>query len=541
MMSNNPSVLNNVSLLMHGSGLVRGRCFGSLQLAICLLISFFAASSSKAEEIFQQSLNGTTVVMMKVDSAAAVIPDSLQGSIDQPVNAVIKSFLQRIQPELEKFRQQMRGETAFFAVDMPLGPAVKARLLSSNQIPQAQLVSVAEMVWPLEIGSAITSGKWITVPLADTVDTLATDAIDPKLFPVDFDLWQAAWETSADFPLQIVLVPPAYFRKTFAELQPSLPAAFGGGSTAPLVTGFHWLSIGVNPRNQTAKVVLQTDSSQTAEEMREYVPVVLTSIFDSQLDLAGHKDWAVVVGLLEPVVVGDQITFSLENPQQTESLLQTIMTAAVATAKPLAQSTTYSKLRQLLLAMLNHESAFGRLPGYHGLQPGDKPSGLSWRVHILPFIGYEELWKNFKLDEPWDSPHNIQLLDQMPEIYQPVMPFGSSEVVKANHTTYVSPVGERTIFGRDRTIGFEHVIDGISNTIAIVELGVEHAIPWTSNEEYRYSPAEPAAKLRSVGGRVTVGWMDASVSGVRDDEPAAVWNGLFTIDGKEMVSPKHLP
>ncbi len=535
MMSNNQSVSQAVVSLMRGSGLVVRKCLGSLLLAICSLTSFFAASSSKAEEIFQQSLNGTTVVMIKVDSAAAVIPESLQGGIDQPVNAAMTSILQRIQPELEKFRQQMRGETAFFAVDMPLGPAVNARLLSSNQIPQAQLVSVAQMIWPWEIGSAITSGDWIAVPLGDKAETLTTDAIDPKLFPVDFDLWQAAWETSADFPLQIVVVPPTYFRNTFAELQPDLPPAFGGGPAAPLVSGFHWLSIGVNPLNQTAKVVLQADSSQTAEKMREYVPTLLTSIFDSQLGQAGQKDWADVVGLFDPVVVGDQIRFSLENPQQTESLLRTIMTAAVATAKPLAQSKTYSRFRQLLLAMHNHESAFSRLPGYQGLQPGDKPSGLSWRVHVLPFIGHEELWRKFKLDEPWDSPHNIRLLDQMPEVFQPVIPFGSSEVVKANHTTYVAPVSDRTIYGRDRRIGLEHIVDGISNTIAMVELGLEHAIPWTSNEEYRYSSAEPAAKLRSVDGRVAVGWMDGSVSAVRDDEPVAVWNALFTIDGKEVV------
>ena len=39
---------------------------------------------------------------------------------------------------------------------------------------------------------------------------------------------------------------------------------------------------------------------------------------------------------------------------------------------------------------------------------------LSWRVHLLPFLEENELYEQFKLDEPWDSPHNIKLLDQMP-------------------------------------------------------------------------------------------------------------------------------
>jgi hypothetical protein len=34
-------------------------------------------------------------------------------------------------------------------------------------------------------------------------------------------------------------------------------------------------------------------------------------------------------------------------------------------------------------------------------------SGLplySWRVLILPYLGYEDLYKNFQLDQPYDSP-----------------------------------------------------------------------------------------------------------------------------------------
>src|SRR5262249_33673006 len=42
---------------------------------------------------------------------------------------------------------------------------------------------------------------------------------------------------------------------------------------------------------------------------------------------------------------------------------------------------------------------------------------LSWRVAILPYIEQDELYKQFKLDEPWDSPHNKKLLDKMPELY----------------------------------------------------------------------------------------------------------------------------
>src|SRR5262245_50271856 len=43
---------------------------------------------------------------------------------------------------------------------------------------------------------------------------------------------------------------------------------------------------------------------------------------------------------------------------------------------------------------------------------------LSWRVQILPYLEEEKLYKQFKLDEPWDSQHNLALLPQMPTVYR---------------------------------------------------------------------------------------------------------------------------
>jgi len=43
---------------------------------------------------------------------------------------------------------------------------------------------------------------------------------------------------------------------------------------------------------------------------------------------------------------------------------------------------------------------------------------LSWRVHLLPYIGEAALYHQFHLDEAWNSPHHLPLLDQMPEIFR---------------------------------------------------------------------------------------------------------------------------
>src|SRR5262249_53399784 len=45
-----------------------------------------------------------------------------------------------------------------------------------------------------------------------------------------------------------------------------------------------------------------------------------------------------------------------------------------------------------------------------GYATQDGRLSLSWRVALLPKLGYEDLFKRFHLYEPWDSPHNLPLL-----------------------------------------------------------------------------------------------------------------------------------
>ena len=58
----------------------------------------------------------------------------------------------------------------------------------------------------------------------------------------------------------------------------------------------------------------------------------------------------------------------------------------------------------------NYDFAKRGFPPAAITSPGGKPL-LSWRVAILPYIDEKALYKKFKLDEPWDSPHNKELLN----------------------------------------------------------------------------------------------------------------------------------
>src|SRR5262249_3560585 len=73
---------------------------------------------------------------------------------------------------------------------------------------------------------------------------------------------------------------------------------------------------------------------------------------------------------------------------------------------------TINSLKQLAHGLLAYQDKHKHLPASSICDLDGKPL-LSWRVAILRFIGEEALYRQFNLDEPWDSPWNIGLLKRM--------------------------------------------------------------------------------------------------------------------------------
>ncbi len=161
---------------------------------------------------------------------------------------------------------------------------------------------------------------------------------------------------------------------------------------------------------------------------------------------------------------------------------------AVQQVREAARTTvSLNNIRQLLLANLNYESAYGEFPAFSGNSEGEG-MGLSWRVHVLPQLGESQLYSQFHLDEPWDSQHNKSLLEQMPEVY--MNPLVGD--LGGGLTVYQRPVGNGAFDDGDGTaMRFGDISDGSSNTILIVETDESAAVPWTKPDDYDFDPNDP--------------------------------------------------
>jgi hypothetical protein len=115
---------------------------------------------------------------------------------------------------------------------------------------------------------------------------------------------------------------------------------------------------------------------------------------------------------------------------------------------------------------------------------------LSWRVALLPDLGESALYRQFRLDEPWDGPHNKNLLARMSPVYAAP---GRRRGLRFR-TFYQVFVGPGAAFERGRVVPYPAGIpDGTSNTLLIVEAG--RAVPWTKPEDLEYGADKPLPAL----------------------------------------------
>ena len=70
-----------------------------------------------------------------------------------------------------------------------------------------------------------------------------------------------------------------------------------------------------------------------------------------------------------------------------------------------AEQESMNNLKQIALAMLQYENDCKTFPPAYTTDAKGKRL-LSWRVPILPYMEQNNLYRQFHLDEPWDSPHN---------------------------------------------------------------------------------------------------------------------------------------
>jgi prepilin-type processing-associated H-X9-DG protein len=229
---------------------------------------------------------------------------------------------------------------------------------------------------------------------------------------------------------------------------------------------------------------------------------------------------------------------SISSPAASGVLIGLMLPAVQAAREAARRAQCVNNLKQMALAIQNYESANNAFPKPAITDKDGKPL-LSWRVAILPFIEQGALYNRFKLDEPWDSPHNRELIKEMPQTFA----CPSRANVEPGTTTYRVFVGPGALFeeGKDTTLA--NITDGTTNTIMISESS--EAVPWTKPDaELKFDPAANPSLFgagSSHPGGFNTAFADGTVRFIANAVNLNVFKALITRAGGEVVNRGVFP
>jgi hypothetical protein len=339
-----------------------------------------------------------------------------------------------------------------------------------------------------------------------------------------------AFAAAGDTTAQVLVLPTADMRRVIEELLPTLPPEVGSTPTTTFTRGFQWAALSVDLSPEVAlQLVIQSPDPKAAERLRYLLVRIRKAVGQLKEVRQDLPEFDQVAALLTPQVTDDRLILSL-NDQQLTTAVQPLLVRARATAR---RAQSVNNLKQIALAMHVYHSSdtHKAFPAVANFDTQGKPL-LSWRVHLLPYIEQEALYKEFHLDEPWDSEHNKKLIARMPAVYRSPL----SAVAGAGKTTYLAPVGAAIMFtGGPKGLTIADVTDGTSNTIFLVEADDNHALIWTRPDDLKHDPKQPAAGLRNYEGRFLAGFVDGSVHLLPATIDEKTLQSLFTRNGGEVV------
>lgn len=183
------------------------------------------------------------------------------------------------------------------------------------------------------------------------------------------------------------------------------------------------------------------------------------------------------------------------------------------------------KMKRIVLALLVYENSHKHFPAAVVMGPDGK-TPHSWRLELLPFLDAKGIFDRYKMDETWDSDHNLALAKEAADLFS-VPSEGATD-----DCGYFLLTGPSTPFDGEKTTTIRKIRDGTSNTVAIVE--AKRSIPWSKPEDIPFATEKPLPKL---GGFFNdgfhVGFLDGSVVFLPSDFDEKTLRAMITHASRE--------
>ena len=151
-------------------------------------------------------------------------------------------------------------------------------------------------------------------------------------------------------------------------------------------------------------------------------------------------------------------------------------------------------LRKLSEAMEGYREKHGTYPP-GAIHDKDGRPVLSWRVALLPHLGEDALYKEFHLDEPWDSLHNKKLIKSLPKCLTTARHRRSPR----GKTSDLVFTGENAIFNGAKGLKKDEIAP---KTILVMQTTNAQSVYWTKPADIAVRGDKVPDLFESNGGQV---------------------------------------
>jgi hypothetical protein len=235
---------------------------------------------------------------------------------------------------------------------------------------------------------------------------------------------------------------------------------------------------------------IASTSKKRISQFKLLGPLALSAALNDQPEEVNQAASTMLVGILKGLKISAEATKVMAKvsfPADSTNQLQVLLMHADKLRLQQERKEKLAKVGEALVQTLDQ--------GIEGVHPEDHADWfdgqgnlkLSWRVHLLPALGEAELYAQFRLDEPWDSEHNLKLVDAIPEVFQ--------STAGSTATSFLALAGEGMAVSKGLPCRREDIQDDPALTVLLMDAGDRHAVPWSQPADLTTLDVESLAEI----------------------------------------------
>ncbi|MDR2170075.1 MAG: DUF1559 domain-containing protein [Planctomycetaceae bacterium] len=538
-------------------------------VTLCLLFVFPLQNvllADKPSEL-SQLIEEETIFVAQIDFAKIEFPDIILDGVQTEWRKDIEMKV----GQLKEIISKANLKTAYLIGNIRLPAVVYFAFPKSDGVDldviQGALNSFSGEKTRFEVRE--TGDFKLLIPVIFALNNVHSDRIVaasiPKK-PVDRPEFTEAWNAVADYPVKVLIAIPDFIKRILRETKPIIFDDDKRVDFSVLLDQFRWQAIGLNPQKIKLHAVTETQAENKTQdfltEVNDFLDAGIGQIgkfLDSDNIMAEKfkEDYLsnkfierlvekrkIIRDKIAPKIRGKSlvVSYSLDDLSKLFKELS-VNTIFDALYESYVQDVSKNNMKQILLAFHNYHDSHNNLPPAFTVDANGQRLH-SWRVLILPYIEQYELYKSIKLDEPWDSEHNKQFHDKMPQIYNTPIKRTDLKDKNRKNTSYCVVVGKDTAFKEDgKKIDFGNFNDGTSNTILVVER--KTPVSWMQPEDITQEDAFKGVNkggekgIRAdANGVMRAGFGDGSARNFLEGKiTEKTLRAYLTISGGETITP----